>query len=371
MKKIWAVLIVTLISGMVSIHAWANNGYQKIGIEVDGKSLGVEAYLVDGRTMVPMRAIFEKLQSKVSWDEKTRTVTAVKDATTVKLTIDAATAHVNAQAVTLDVPPMLLQGKTYVPLRFVSEALGAEVGYDAKRKVASVNTMAGAGGHDHHSEQPLAAEPFVVKGYVTDRQGTPMEGVEIIADNQLARDSYQTAYTDENGYYQIDLPELNTTWNMISYYEHEFEGKVHAFNLTSATDRPFGANKGAVRDFVWEDIHGRVVIDIYDYPDNENWPEFSLDDVELTLTPLTPLIDGSKGEVITGMSVFHPDGAGLQSVPIAKYEITARWVPDGMEPIPLLVAEYSSDKYTESVITADFEDIYGTTKRVAIRVAFP
>lgn len=43
-----------------------------------------------------------------------------------------------------------------------------------------------------------------------------MEGVEIIADNQLARDSYLTAYSDEDGYYRIDLPEMNTTYSNIA-----------------------------------------------------------------------------------------------------------------------------------------------------------
>ncbi|WP_158606801.1 stalk domain-containing protein [Paenibacillus ginsengarvi] len=372
LKKVLTLLVVVLISGVISIHALANNGYKEIGIEIDGSKLDVVGLLVDGRTMVPMRAIFEKLQSDVKWDQETQSVTATKGSTIVKLTIGDVSTEVNTNIKTLDVPPMLIEGKTFVPLRFVSESLGAKVDYDASRSIASVLTT----GTDHANSnantppKELSVEPFVVKGRVTDRQGKPLEGVDIIADNQLARDSYQEAFTDEDGYYRIDLPQINTTWNMISYYERKFEGAVQKFNLTSVTDRPFGGNKGAVRDFVWDDINGMVIIQ-YNYPDEEKWPEFSLDQVELTLTPVSPLIDGSEGKVIKEISTFSPDGPGLQSVPIAKYEISARWVPDGMKPIPMLVSKFATNQYAQSIVTSDFSAVVGTTKRVAIKVSFP
>ena len=385
MRRMLLILAAVLLAGAVSVPATAGSASNRIGVEVDGRVLDAVAYAIEGRTMVPMRAIFERLQAEVDWDASTRTVTAVKGSTTVKLTYGTSAARVNGMNVKLEVPPMDIQGRTFVPLRFVSEALGAEVGYDGKRQVVSVRTIGGTGGVKPDASnpntgtatdapvqsKPAAAEAYVVQGRATDRLGQPMEGVEIIADNQLARDSYLTAYTDEDGYYRIDLPELNTTYNMISYYERKFEGNVHAFNLTSVVDRPFGANKGAVRDFVWEDIHGKVIIDIDDYPDDENLPEFSLDEVELTLTPVSRLIDGSEGEVIQAMSRFSPDGPGLDEVPIAKYAITARWAPRGMEPMPLLVSAWGENRYAESVTTADWDDIYGTTKRVAIKVAIP
>jgi hypothetical protein len=359
MRRMLLILAAALLSGIMSFQASAGSEDRRIGVEVDGRVLDAEAYAVDGRTLVPMRAIFEQLQADVDWDASTRTVTASKGAITVKLTYGTANAHVNGMTVKLEVPPMDIRGRTFVPLRFVSEALGAEVGYDGKRNAVFVKTNGGNGAPSAPDQpQPAAAEAYAVQGRVTDRQGQPMEGVEIIADNQLARDSYLTAFTDEGGYYRIDLPEMNTTYNMISYYEREFEGNVHAFNLTSVIDRPFGANKGAVRDFIWEDIHGMVIIDIDDYPDDESWPEFSLDDVELTLTPVSRLIDGSEGEVIQAMSSFSPDGPGLHEVPIANYAITAKWVPDGMAPMPLLVSAWAENHYAESAVTADWDDIY-------------
>ncbi|MBO9606231.1 MAG: hypothetical protein J7639_09785 [Paenibacillaceae bacterium] len=353
------------------MHAWANN-YKEIGIEIDGSKLDAVGLLVESRTMVPMRAIFEKLQSEVIWNQEKQSVTATKGTTTVNLAIGDVSARVNNRTLALDVPPMLIEGTTYVPLRFVSESLGAEVDYDAARSIASVHTTGNGPTSPGPAAPPkeLSAEPFVVKGRVTDRQGMPLEGVEIIADNQLARDSYQEAITDDEGYYQIDLPPINTTWNMISYYEHKFEGTVQKFNLTSVTDRPFGGNKGAVRDFVWDDINGMVIIQ-YNYPDEEKWPAFSLDEVELTLIPVSRLIDGSEGKLIRETTTFSPDGPGLQSVPIAKYEISARWVPNGMDPVPMLVSKFDTNQYGASIVTSDFSAVVGTTKRVAIKLAFP
>jgi len=160
---------------------------------------------------------------------------------------------------------------------------------------------------------------------------------------------------------------------MVSYYEHKMKDRTYEFNLTSITDQPFGGTKGAVRDFVWDDITGNVAVGIFDYPKDEDAPAFNFEDVELTLTPLTPLIDGTEGKVIRGMCKIFTDGTapGLSSVPIAEYRITARWMPAGMEPVPISVAGYGSDKYADSLVTAAFESAYGTEKRVAIRVGFP
>ncbi|MEJ8547237.1 copper amine oxidase N-terminal domain-containing protein [Brevibacillus borstelensis] len=87
---------------------------------------------IDGRTLVPLRAIFEALGAKVDWDEATQTVTATKDNNTIQLTIGSKVAYKNGKKINLDVPAQLYNGDTtMVPIRFVSEALGAKVGWDA------------------------------------------------------------------------------------------------------------------------------------------------------------------------------------------------------------------------------------------------
>lgn len=84
----------------------------------------------NGRTLVPLRAIFETFGAEVNWDGNTRTVTATKDGIEVKLTIDNTTAYKNGEAITLDVPAKIVNGRTLVPVRFVSDCFDVQVEWD-------------------------------------------------------------------------------------------------------------------------------------------------------------------------------------------------------------------------------------------------
>lgn len=84
----------------------------------------------NGRTLVPVRAIFEKIGADVQWNAEERKVTAVKGNTTVELTIDDVNAKKNGAAQTLEAPATILNGRTMVPLRFAAEAFGADVAWD-------------------------------------------------------------------------------------------------------------------------------------------------------------------------------------------------------------------------------------------------
>jgi len=117
-----------------------------ITIMLDGRQLvtDVAPIIVSGRTLVPMRAIFEALGASLAWAETTQTVTARKGATTVTLGINRPTATVNTQSVALDQPAQIVRGRTLVPLRFVVEALGAEVNWDDSRNRVIVTNTEGS-----------------------------------------------------------------------------------------------------------------------------------------------------------------------------------------------------------------------------------
>jgi len=84
-----------------------------------------------GRTMVPIRAITEGLGAKVVWDAKTRKVTIKLGTRTVEIWIGKKEGKVNGKTVILDVPPQIFQGVTMVPLRFIAENLDCNVQWDA------------------------------------------------------------------------------------------------------------------------------------------------------------------------------------------------------------------------------------------------
>ena len=78
-----------------------------------------------GKTLVPLRAIFEALGAEVDWQAETQTVTGIKEETQVSLQINNKIATVNGEQNELDVPAMLIGGRTLGPVRFISESMGA------------------------------------------------------------------------------------------------------------------------------------------------------------------------------------------------------------------------------------------------------
>jgi len=95
------------------------------------KVMDVAPYIKDSRTYVPMRYLGEILGAEVVWDDAARTVTLTKADTTVVFTIGSTSYTVNGEAKTADVAPEITNSRTMLPARFVAEAFGAVVGWDA------------------------------------------------------------------------------------------------------------------------------------------------------------------------------------------------------------------------------------------------
>lgn len=111
-----------------------------VDLYVDGSQLtpDVPPTIVSGRTLVPLRSIFEALDADVQWDQATRTATATKADTTVQVTLNQKTAYVNGAANVLDVPAQIIQNRTMVPARFIAESLNARVLWDNNVKTVYV-----------------------------------------------------------------------------------------------------------------------------------------------------------------------------------------------------------------------------------------
>lgn len=84
----------------------------------------------NGRTLVPLRAIFEAMGATVEWDQKTQTVTAKSETVTVVMKVGDKTMTKNGTKITLDVPPQIVNNRTLVPARAVAESFGADVKWD-------------------------------------------------------------------------------------------------------------------------------------------------------------------------------------------------------------------------------------------------
>ena len=101
-------------------------------------SFDVEPQIINDRTMVPMRAIFEVLGARVDWDGGTQTVTATRGADTIKLTIGSPQMTVNGSAKILDSAPVMTDSRTLVPVRAISEALGSEVVWNEAAQTVNI-----------------------------------------------------------------------------------------------------------------------------------------------------------------------------------------------------------------------------------------
>ncbi|OEH85226.1 hypothetical protein BHU72_06370 [Desulfuribacillus stibiiarsenatis] len=101
---------------------------------IEGKTLqyDVPPMIQNGRTLVPVRAISEGLGADVGWSAIDRKVTVLKDDKTIELTANSTTVLVNGQKQVIDVPATIINGRVMVPLRFVSEILGINVMYNDK-----------------------------------------------------------------------------------------------------------------------------------------------------------------------------------------------------------------------------------------------
>lgn len=122
--------------------AKATTSSDSIKVYIDNKivSFDVQPQLIGGRTMVPLRAIFEGLGATVEWNNSTQTVTAYNETTIVKATIGEYTMNVNGTAKSIDVPPMLVNDRTLVPARFVAEAFDCDVQWDGNTKTVYITT---------------------------------------------------------------------------------------------------------------------------------------------------------------------------------------------------------------------------------------
>ena len=124
-------------------HPLAANVDKNITVLLDSKKIPFDQppVLENYRTLVPLRAIFESLGASVKWDDETKTVTAVKGDTTITLQIGQYGLNKNGQEILLDVPAKIIGGRTMVPVRAISEALGVKVDWDATTSTVLLTTI--------------------------------------------------------------------------------------------------------------------------------------------------------------------------------------------------------------------------------------
>lgn len=156
MRKISYLSRIGIMAGLLILAIIPSMAAIQVDLNGSPLSFSVQPIQINGRTMVPLRGIFEALGAQVNWDATSRMITANKGGTEVELTIGDPHATVNGQTVILDTPAMIMSGSTMVPLRFISEALGADVKWFEATQTVTITT----------SSDSSMGSPPIDQGYV-------------------------------------------------------------------------------------------------------------------------------------------------------------------------------------------------------------
>lgn len=177
--------LITAVIVTISLSAVAFGAAAPIKVTIDSTPVvfsDAAPYIYQGRTMIPARMVSESLGATVAWDDKSRVVTITKGTDVITLTIDKTQAYKAGKVITLDVPARITNNRTYVPLRFISEALGSSVAWDDKTRTVTITTT---------SAVPTTTEPQPTSK-ITDFDALPGIHKATDAEKELYKGNYST-----------------------------------------------------------------------------------------------------------------------------------------------------------------------------------
>jgi len=194
-------------------------------------SFDVPPRIINNRAMVPMRRVFEAMGASVDWSRDTQVIRATKGETVIVMSIGNPAMQVNGSEITIDVSPTIIDGRTFVPLRAVSDGLGAEIEWDARTRSV------------------------------------------IIAGENISDLNTNTRYMDEM--FRMHVVVNNANWTFYKEREPEqvfFYNNVNRAeeNLISISALPFSGNANRQIDQLWEEMRSnhKTSADIsFDYKD--------------------------------------------------------------------------------------------------------
>lgn len=112
--------------------------YPKVYVNGEKIQGDADARIYNNRTLVPMRVIFEELGAEIEWDDKTRTVKAIKGEDEILVVVGSNIMYKNGEEIKIDVPARIENNRTLIPLRAVSEALNCRVMWDEEKREVNI-----------------------------------------------------------------------------------------------------------------------------------------------------------------------------------------------------------------------------------------
>jgi len=224
-KTIGVILTSTIVISTIAT-AMANNS-KTITVNINDTAIdfskydNVTPYIENNTTLIPIRAIAEGLNCEVDWDGETHTL-KIKGRKEILLTINSDTAVVDNENITLEFPAKIINGRTFVPLKFVSENLGAKVSWNEESSVISIETEKG------NSENNMG-DNGGWKGITVGRKGDRQPKIETDPDivavinegaDKFTQFTFEDKKTEISLEYSLYIPENydeNETYPMLMY----------------------------------------------------------------------------------------------------------------------------------------------------------
>lgn len=142
MKKIFLLMLISILTVSMFVPIQASAEANEVTVYIDGETIDfdVEPQIINGRTMVPMRKIFEYLGADVKWYDYNRSISATCGYMYIWMQIDNSEMKIDDNVIPLDVAPIIDNGRTLVPLRAVAEAFFANVDWIGETQTVEITT---------------------------------------------------------------------------------------------------------------------------------------------------------------------------------------------------------------------------------------
>jgi len=208
-------------------NSWAGSSPPAVKVKIDNQEINFDTppVIENGRTLVPLRGVAEALGAQVDWEGKSKTVTIKKDDSIIQLTVGNTVALKNTEKISLDVPAKLIQDRTMIPLRFVSEALGAEVQWEPVSRLVSISRPA---------EKESIGRNLVVQEDLVNIRNGPGTDHEILT--QVSRGTRLSSLDKVADWYKVALADGQTGWIVARYLEEEPESSSTPPETTEESD---------------------------------------------------------------------------------------------------------------------------------------
>lgn len=206
----------------------------EISVKLNGSALSfdVAPQIINDRTMVPMRKIFESMGATVDWNQDTKTVTSVKGDKTISMTIDSAEMTVNGAAVALDSAPTIVDDRTLVPVRAIAEAFGSTVDWDGATKTVTIaDESAGSTSADAPTAPTPVPSSFTGYDYAPEVPAySALPGVTVLSEKMISYNTFQGLYKHDLATYISYISTFNTLG-----FDKKVEGKTTTYTKNGVT----------------------------------------------------------------------------------------------------------------------------------------